>query len=675
MIRRLIRIASLVGFVLTFTPGAGCAQQRTPELIPGKKTLYQRVLTRTGAVLYHSLSPKRPAVGAPLPPMSPYYVYGATIIDGREWLELGASQNRAEGWVDASQTMIWNRTLTASIPPLSGSRQRVLFFRNGDELARRLAAPNAAQEMESLLRAADHGALPPDSPVLAWEPPEPPSAPSQFFVQPILEVRDVDIGPRSQMRMLRVASESIAGGMPLLGPNTPTPMVLHAPTKTENLKQFRAGVVFVLDTSKSMQPYIDSVHQVMSEVYGKLTDSKYGKNLGFGLVAFQSDVQRVPRLDYNTRIFTQLRAPDRGQAFLKILSEVRATSVSSDSFDEDSFAGLKAAIEDIKWEGYNGRFIILVTDAGSKQGTASSTNLYADGIRGLAQTNKTDPIAIVTLHLLTPEGARAKNHRHAREQYIEVSRIEKSGENAYFGVSNGSLEEFSKIAHEAANEIIRQIERAYSDASLPPETNTSDIKDLSPENRTVTVLRSRLASLGRTMQLRYLGQVGERQEPRIIDAWMADRSVGQPRPTAMRVNILITKQQLSQVADALREIIRKGEETRGRSRDFFAQLRSISALLSFGQQAPDAIRIERLVEFGGLNELLAGLPYNSRLTEMTEEHWISMPPAEQRMLLDQLEGRIELYGKYNSDSSRWQNLDNSHDVSNYVMQIPLDELP
>ncbi|MBP2295258.1 vWA domain-containing protein [Azospirillum rugosum] len=671
--RTLARFAAhlILGGALIASSGPALAQKRTPELIPGKKTLYQRVLTRTGAMLRSNPSLQAPPSRGQLAPMSPFYVFGRTLADGREWLELGSSQIKPEGWVEAEETISWNQTLTVAIPSSTEQRQRVLFFRRDDELVRQLSAPNAAREMRDLLDLADRGLLPDNSPVLAWEPPEPPGATTQFYVQPILGVRDVTIGLRDSVRILHIASETAVAGQTVLRPDGPSQRDAYKPADLKNLEAYRAGVVFVIDTTVSMQPYIDRVHETMRLVYRQLSASRYGQNIGFGVVAFRSDINKTPALGYNAQIMAPLRTAGEAQIFLRELDKVQATTVSSDSFDEDSFAGLKMAIKDINWTGYHGRFVVLITDAGSKEGKASAADAHASDIRGLANTSINNPIAILALHLLTDAGARANNHTHAHAQYVEVTKTDKDGVNGYFPVFGGTIEAFRDLPETIAGEIIRQIEKANSRQVAEAEP----VQTAQPSGGTVTALRSRLAALGRTMQLRYLGQASGRQAPRMLDAWMADRDIGQKRPNALEIKVLISKRQLSQIALALEEVIRKGEETRGRSRDFFNQLRMVSALVSHGQQDPDGSKIERLIEFGGLNELLDGLPYRSQLMEMTEQHWISMPPGEQRMLLDALETRIKLYRDYNNDPKRWTDLEGSDDRNNDVMQIPLDQLP
>jgi hypothetical protein len=81
------------------------AQARTPLLMEGKTSLYQRVLTRPGAQL--GAQPGG-AAGQPVPALSQYYVYERRPIDGAEWLAVGAgSRGTVDGWVRAEATLPW----------------------------------------------------------------------------------------------------------------------------------------------------------------------------------------------------------------------------------------------------------------------------------------------------------------------------------------------------------------------------------------------------------------------------------------------------------------------------------------------------------------------------------------------------------------------------------------
>src|SRR4051812_36722397 len=86
------------------------AQSRRPLLMEGKKTLFQRVLTRPGQQLHQAPSASSPAVGAQLPPFELFYVYERRG-DGRDaWIEVGRRDTgETQGWLPASATIDWKQ--------------------------------------------------------------------------------------------------------------------------------------------------------------------------------------------------------------------------------------------------------------------------------------------------------------------------------------------------------------------------------------------------------------------------------------------------------------------------------------------------------------------------------------------------------------------------------------
>ena len=74
------------------------AAAREPLLQEGKKTIYERVLTRPSARLAAQPGEK----GKLLPAFSRFYVYGRKQLENAEWLEVGANhQGKIDGWLQA----------------------------------------------------------------------------------------------------------------------------------------------------------------------------------------------------------------------------------------------------------------------------------------------------------------------------------------------------------------------------------------------------------------------------------------------------------------------------------------------------------------------------------------------------------------------------------------------
>ncbi len=124
----------LLALVIFLVPLSGMAVGPTgggdrPLLIPGKHSLYQRVLSVPGAQL--AREPGAQAQGE-LVPFTALYVYSRREQGGTEWVEVGMDRygSRA-GWLPGSDTIEWNSGLTAAFRDPEG-HDRVLLFKDSD---------------------------------------------------------------------------------------------------------------------------------------------------------------------------------------------------------------------------------------------------------------------------------------------------------------------------------------------------------------------------------------------------------------------------------------------------------------------------------------------------------------------------------------------------------------
>ncbi|HEX9227424.1 MAG TPA: hypothetical protein VF885_12340, partial [Arthrobacter sp.] len=104
-------------------PAMAAEDAGKPLLIPGKHSLYQRVLAVPGA----RLATQPGARGSePVTPFTAFYVYARRTQGGAAWLQIGTDVhgNRA-GWLPAASTIEWNSGLTAVFRD-PGDHDRVL---------------------------------------------------------------------------------------------------------------------------------------------------------------------------------------------------------------------------------------------------------------------------------------------------------------------------------------------------------------------------------------------------------------------------------------------------------------------------------------------------------------------------------------------------------------------
>lgn len=634
-------------------------QERTPLLMTGKTSLYQRILTRPGTVL--RAMPGDRETGRVQPPLSIFFVYDRKQIEGKEWLEVGAaSQGPPDGWLPADQAIEWKQTLTVAFTN-PADREPALFFQNREDLLGLIQSPHMASDLERVRNRITQGDIPADFPVIAMEPYTFVDPREHFYLLPILNFAEAKLENRYFTRLLNVAAVTLLqGDQDVLGQGRAGAALANT---IPLLKNYRAGIVFVVDTTKSMKPYLDRTRDAVYHIYQQLKDSSWGKNISFGLVAFRSNTQVTPGLEYVTQIFATLKDGLDEATFFRNVSQVTDARVSSHSFNEDAYTGIFAALRDIDWSGYDGRFIVLITDAGALEANdpLGQTHLGADQLRILAQEKEGGKIAIYALHLLTPEGH--DNHEVAANQYQTLTQWGNAG-SLYFGVKTGSVTEFGKQVDALAASLVQQV----ADAS------TGRLVAI-PAANTASELEQKTAIVGRAMQLAYLGRAGRTEAPRLINAWVADRDLEKPTYKTLDVRVLITKNQLSDLQQTLNAILQAGEQARIKPKDFFAQLRSAAARLARDPENVNERKVQRLADVGLVSEWLADLPYKSKIMEITEDDWLEWSFTQQREFLDEIGEKMILYQKFHDDTDRWVTLDTGRVKGDAVCSIPVDILP
>ncbi|MGB5561957.1 MAG: VWA domain-containing protein, partial [Sedimenticolaceae bacterium] len=76
-----------------------------PLLIPGKQSLYQRVLSVPGAQLHATPDG---AAGEAVTPFTAFYVYAREPSAGSEWLQVGTDRHGGvRGWLKGPDTIDW----------------------------------------------------------------------------------------------------------------------------------------------------------------------------------------------------------------------------------------------------------------------------------------------------------------------------------------------------------------------------------------------------------------------------------------------------------------------------------------------------------------------------------------------------------------------------------------
>jgi len=638
---------------LLFSAQVLAAEANKPLLQEGKKTLFQRVLTTPGCTMGSAAGDVK---GALQPAFSSFYVYQKTNVNGQDWVEVGPdSYGKTLGWLPQSCTVDWKMQLTLAFTN-PANRDRLIFFKEKKSLDDILSAPDPVSIVAPLrahLKRDGHA-----EGVVAQEPEYFVDLQKQFYLLPILSGEEVMTENGFYTRLLNVASVSKADSD------------AKPADDVNQLKGFNASVVFVIDSTISMGPYIDRTKEAVNKIYDRIKQEHLQDQVKFGLVSFRSNTKAVPGLEFTSKIFADPNQVKDGDDFLKKVAGLKEAKVSSSLYDEDAYSGVLSAIDNINWSPFGARYIVLITDAGAidSSNKLSATGLDAKQLR-LEAGNK--GIAIYTLHLKTPSGK--DDHAKAEGQYRDLSNFDSTQSNLYQSVDAGDLKTFGQQVDTLAGAITEQVKSAYmGDAAIGSAIYSKD-EDKKPTSK--DKLLEDTALIGHAMQLAWLGKKNDTQAPLVFKAWISDRDLIKQNLPTTDVRVLLTKGQLSDLSDVVSQILQAANEGMISPNKMFERLRSVAATMGADPNQLKQQDNAKINDLGVLGEYLADLPYRSDVLNLDEETWKSWDGLSQEKFIRTLSTKLRYYQKYNADVDRWVELAKGSDPRDRVYPVPLEMMP
>jgi serine/threonine-protein kinase PpkA len=663
LIRKIIRIkacyAAMIGLtcLMLIWVEAAPAQKCKPLLIPGKRSIYQQVITHPGANLYATASNSAPILEARIKPFTVYYVYERTSAEDTDWLNVGLSSNcELSGWVKEDKISEWRQALTLMFTEREG-RQPVLFFKNLEALDQVAgsASPSAeALQLSSQFEAIqlENSAPPKDFPILAMEPSEEAISRERFYLMPIFQTVELFEG----VKFLELAS---------IDPGT-----WQLPEESD----LRTSIVFVIDTTISMKPYIDRTREAVRNIYDAIQEAGLADKVAFGLVAFRSSTEKTPGLDYVSKVLSDLRDGRQRTEFENALAAAEEAKVSSHSFNEDAFAGLKTALDKLNWAPYQSRIMLLITDAGPirNDDPYSTTGMNEAEIADMATAKG---VRTFVLHLRTPLAEKLKNINYAEARYRALTGQSDSAiGDLYLPIdasdAEAGVQTFGRVVEGVGAQMVRLVKAASTGERLQMPDQPS-----STTGGVVAEAERKAAILGYAMQLEFLGRRGKVQAPQVVTSWVSDMDLVRPDTPSFKVTVLLTKNQLSDLYQRLRVILDQAQRTkRTGARDFFQGILSAAAQISRDPTQFSLKPNQNLGQLGLLGEFLDDLPYRSSIMRLTEEDWYRMSVGEQQALVDDIKSKIRRYRQYNNDVSNWISF-GSANPGDSVYRVPLSMMP
>ena len=229
------------------------------------------------------------------------------------------------------------------------------------------------------------------------------------------------------------------------------------------------------------------------------------------------------------------------------------------------------------------------------------------------------------MHLLTPPGK--DNHVSAAAQYNELSYYPGLG-SFYYGVGMGEVTEFGRVLDALADQITQQVRDTAK--GVPPLAVPDDPEPPESTNEELVKLQQKVAKLGYALRMQYLESTGSEQIPSVFDAWMIDRDFTNPERSTLDVQVLLTRDQLSNMQSVLKQVLETAEEGLLSPSNFINDLKSLAATLSrdpskVGRTTRTGGGGENLADLGFMSEYIENLPYTGEVMNLSLESWEDWP--------------------------------------------------
>jgi len=348
---------AVIPLTFSFWGKALAAETRIPLFMPGKKALYQCVVSHPDARLFAGPGQNAVLAQDKVNTFTPLYVYARQ--DKR--LEVGVTAIKPDGWIDTDKTTDWPNALTMVFTDRMG-RMPVLFFRDHDSLLKLLHDDNLLATIKKYAEMVSKDqALPSDFPVIAAEPAEAAVSRKNLYLMPILR-RDELI--RDKTLLLEVAyidsetGNALGAGRatgwiadmdlealvnsPEASPlRTVIPAVLLTKNQMHQLRERLSAIVADGDESIYAQDSYQKVFQkVISATAGILNDPRqFSRQPALNLVEIGTLEEYLDNLPYKSPVMTMTsqdwNAMDLGSRTI-FLDRLKSLMALYDKYDKDT---------------------------------------------------------------------------------------------------------------------------------------------------------------------------------------------------------------------------------------------------------------------------------------------------------------------------------------------------
>jgi hypothetical protein len=556
----------------------------------------------------------------------------------------------------AADVMEWRHHMVVSFTH-PGNRSRNIFFKEKASLTDLMKLPRDHRRTQ-WNQFLDPAAKETNPQVAGFEPEGWLREKNQFYVLPILD-QDSMMDSGQELMLLKVAAASKTRGP-------------QEPSKTPTKSQPKLDIVFVMDLTRSMGPFVDATLKMLRDIAAKVGDDADAVRIG--LWGYRDDPNLCTGIEFNTKNFTPKlqNLPD----FLKTLESVRETKTDSIDYAEDVLAGVHNAIEHTSWRDGSSRFILLVGDAPGRvpgeseleckvrpkpEGTASGMD-----VRSIRARANDKSVYVSAFYLESPKWKEFTER--GLNQFRELSSNPGSKSPDFKLLAGQNPDEYTKAASLWASRLGENLKSLAVDGKLPEEPIVDPDKT-SPEEAG----RIMADNVFRNAFIEWSSSQMELEAPRDIQGWVSDKDPNDPSRITMEPGVLLNKTQLSGLRDRMSDLLDALQRQQIEGGDFFRQLQTV---VTISGRDPERLgEAASLMESRYFADFLTGLPYKSKIMAMTRDDWRELGADRASQLANEMKSKAKYYTEVYTDASKWQRLNENDDSGDFVAPILIDMLP
>ncbi|MBB3192403.1 vWA domain-containing protein [Halomonas cerina] len=625
-----------------------------------------RVLPRPFSHLYGEAQAEADAiVQGNVPAFRPLYVFERSDVDPAQpdspqgWYRVGSGAESPEGWMRAEDVFEWRQALLVSYThpgdEIEG-RNPVLMFRGLSDLDALVDDPERAQKARSLYERLEAGDVP-DS-LVSMEPKRFVDITDQFYMLPILDWEQTRIqGDDVRLLQLAAAVPNARGADTLENPEYAEQSLVGRQAGGVGREALKVDLVFVIDTTRSMQPFIDMTRDAVASLTRSFDEDTEAR-FRFGLVTYRDSTEVITELEYVSRNHTEELVD--GQTMVTLLEDsAQATEVGSLDYPEEVYAGVDEALHSA-WREEALRFMILIGDA-SAHAPGHLQSVTGKSAQDLRRELDDAQVHLLAIHLQDPRAA--ADHPVADEQFQALARI-RGAKGAAIEPVDAFDQEAYQVLVDGVTDDIRQLL-----VETVGETTGSADKAAAPETPDDTL--ESVSALWNAALVEYVGK--QARPPKDVVAWAMDRDLVNPADRALEVRVLVNREQLNTLAQSLEIVVQglmRAEITQG---EFFDALQGVAGQT---MKSPDEIgQGATLAETGLLPAFVQSLPYRSDILALNDEMFSSMTAQQRADLEYSVLAKLEQYRAINEQVDAWFALNEGDRKSAHVYPLHIDYLP